>query len=213
MLRGRTRSPVDFSAAAAAIFWSAGLKFKMAEKSLFAVLLRKPWWVSLCVAGVMGAVAAALMPADFKVAGALSATPFAIISLMAAKRQWRAPSQGQIEQTMARIAGMNWATFAPLVQQALERDGYRVTRAHNDAFDFEIERGGRHALLAARRWKTARMGMQVLQSLHEARQARNVPDAVLICPGELTDNARPFAVQHRIAVWQGAALTRLLGKF
>ena len=184
----------------------------MAEKSLFAILLRKPWWVSLSVAGILGAVAAALMPADFKIAGALSATPFAIISLLAARRQWHAPSSGLVESTLQRIAAMNWASFSALLEQALVRDGYTVKRINHDAFDFEIERGGRTALLAARRWKTAKLGVQVLQGLQTAREAREAVDAVLVCPGDLTDNARPFATLHRIAVWQGAELAQLIRK-
>jgi len=51
----------------------------MAKNSLFAVLLRSPWWISLLVALLVGLVGFALLPQQFKVVGALSGLPFAII--------------------------------------------------------------------------------------------------------------------------------------
>ena len=68
------------------------MKFKMAPNSLFAVLLRKPWWVSLAVAAAFALVALALLPVDLKVVGALGALPFLGISVVALVRQWHAPS-------------------------------------------------------------------------------------------------------------------------
>ena len=40
------------------------MKFKMAEKSLFAILLRSPWWISFVVVGVIVLAAGALLPKD-----------------------------------------------------------------------------------------------------------------------------------------------------
>ena len=43
-----------------------------------------------------------------------------------------------------------------------------------------------------------------------ARDAGQVQDALYIGLGELTDNARPFASAHRIAIWQAAELAQAL---
>jgi restriction system protein len=40
------------------------VKFKMAEKSLFALLLRSPWWISFVVVGLIVLAAGALLPAE-----------------------------------------------------------------------------------------------------------------------------------------------------
>ena len=40
------------------------MKFRMAPNSVFAVLLRSPWWVSLAIAAALALAAAALLPAD-----------------------------------------------------------------------------------------------------------------------------------------------------
>jgi restriction system protein len=186
------------------------LKFKMAEKSLFAVLLRSPWWVSMLLAAVLALLAAALLPAEYRVVGALSGAPFVVIGTLAAWRQRHQPSAAQTTQTVAAVGALTWPQFAALLEQAFRRDGYTVQRGAGDAFDFELERKGRTMLVAARRWKSARTGLEVLRALQAARDDREAPDALLISLGELTDSARPFAAEHRIAVWQAAELAQAL---
>ena len=110
----------------------------MAEKSLFATLLRSPWWVSMAVAAVLALVAAALLPAEFRVVGALSATPFVVIGAIAAWRQRSRPSAAQVTQTVAAVSALSWPQFAALLEQAFRRDGYTVQRGATDAFDFEL---------------------------------------------------------------------------
>ena len=52
------------------------MKFKMAPNSVFAILLRKPWWISFVLASVFVLVAFALLPDDLQVVGSLGAIPF-----------------------------------------------------------------------------------------------------------------------------------------
>jgi restriction system protein len=188
--------------------------FKMAENSLFAVLLRSPWWVSIAIGVVLGALGVALLPEDWRVAAALSGFPFLVIGAMAAWRQSKLPSAARIDTTRQAVAAMAWPAFAALLEQAFARDGYTVQRgAGNDGVDFVLERRGRRMLVSARRWKSARTGLEPLRALQAAREAAgdDVPnDALLVCLGELTDNARPFAAEHRIAVWQAAELAQAL---
>ena len=55
------------------------MKFKMAEKSLFAILLRSPWWISFGIALGFGLAAKALLPAEYVVFGALGGFPFVVV--------------------------------------------------------------------------------------------------------------------------------------
>jgi restriction system protein len=186
------------------------LKFQMAENSLFAILLRSPWWISLALAVVLGGLFAALLPADYRVIGALSGFPFAVIGVIAFVKQWRQPSAARIEQTRQALASMAWPAFAALLEQAFKRDGYTVQRRNEDAWDFLLERQGRTMLVSARRWKSARTGLEGLRALQAAREAAEAADALAIGLGELTENAVPFAAQQRIAVWQAAELAQAL---
>ena len=187
------------------------MNFRMSEKSLFAVLLRSPWWVSLAIGALIALLALALMPKDYRVVGALSAAPFVVIGVMAAWRQRKVPSSAQVQRTTEAVGTMAWPQFAQLLEQAFQRDGWAVKRNAAGAFDFELQRKGRTMLVAARRWKSARTGLEVLRALQQARERQEAPDALLICLGGLTDTARPFAAEHRIAVWQSAELTQALG--
>ena len=59
----------------------------MAENSLFAILLRSPWWVSLGVALALALLMRLLLPKDYAVAGMLGALPFVVIAAIAAWKQ------------------------------------------------------------------------------------------------------------------------------
>ena len=182
----------------------------MAKNSLFAVLLRSPWWISAVLALVLGLLGAALLPDRFRVAGALSGLPFAVIAVIAARRQWHLPSTTRVAETQQALAAMPWPAFAALLEQAFRRDGYTVQRCKTDAFDFELERQGRRMLVSARRWKSARTGLDALRALQAAREASDAPDALFVGLGEISANAQPFAAEHRIAIWQAAELAQAL---
>jgi restriction system protein len=173
-------------------------------------LLRSRWWISLLIAVVLGLVGVALLPEQFRVVGALSGLPFAVISVMAARRQWHLPSPERVAQTQQALAAMPWPAFAALLEQSFQRSGYTVQRGKTAAFDFELERQGRRTLVSARRWKSARTGLEALRPLQEARDAADASEALYIGLGPLSDNARPFAAEHRIRVWQAAELAHEL---
>ena len=186
------------------------MKFQMAKNSMFAVLLRSPWWISIGLALAIGLVAAALLPDQFKAVGALSGLPFAVVGLLAARRQWHLPSAARIAQTQQALSSMAWPAFALLLEQAFRRDGYTVLRGKAAGADFELERQGRRTMVAARRGKSARTGLEALRPLQAARDASEAQDALYIGLGPLSDNASPFATEHRIAVWQAAELAHAL---
>lgn len=186
------------------------MKFQMAPNSLFAILLRSPWWISVLLAVVLGAVVAALLPDRWRVVGALSGFPFLVVGVVAFVRQWRLPSAAAVERTQSAVAAMGWPEFSALLEQAFARDGYAVQRRNHAAYDFELERQGRKMLVSARRWKSARTGLEALRALQAAREGAGAPDALYIGLGELTENAVPYAAEQRIAVWQAAELAQAL---
>jgi restriction system protein len=189
---------------------------KMAKNSLFAVLLRSPWWASAGIAAAIGLVAFALLPEAWRVPGALSGFPFLILAGVAAWRQRHRPSAARIEQTTQAVTAMAWPAFAQLLEQAFARDGYAVRRSDgkNAAADFILERGQRRMLVSARRWKAARTGVEPLRALQAEREQSTgddrPTDALTISLGELTDSARTFAAERRIAVWQATELAQAL---
>jgi restriction system protein len=187
------------------------LKLQMAKNSLFAVLLRSPWWISAVMALAVGLASVALLPEQFRVVGALSGLPFIVISAVAARRQWRQPSAARVAETHKAVATMAWPAFAALLEQSFRRDGHAVQPGGSAAVDFALERKGRRVLVCARRWKSAQTGLAALQALQAAREAAtDGPAGLYIGLGALTDPARAFASRHRIDVWQSAELAQAL---
>lgn len=186
------------------------MAIELPRNSLFAVLLRARWWVSGALGAGIGVVATALLPDSLRSVGPLMGAPFLVIAAIAAWRGRHAPSAAEVARVQEALARAAWPAFADALQAAFERDGWRVERGTREPVDFVLERGGRRMVVAARRWKSARIGLEGLRALQAAREAAQAPDALLVATGELTDTARPFAAQHRIAVWQVAEIAQAL---
>lgn len=186
------------------------MKFKMAEKSLFAILLRSPWWISLVIALGLGLAAAALLPPKYFFFGAMGGLPFLVITVIAGYRQFKAPSTAHVAGTLAQLATMSWRDFSSAMEQAYVRQGYEVARLDGAAADFVLSKSGGTTLLCCKRWKAARLGVEVLESLEAARAARKADGCLFVTLGEVSDKAREFAVDHRIGVMQGTDLAQFL---
>ena len=185
------------------------MKFKMAPNSLFAVLLRSPWWISMFVALLVAAVAFALLPEQYRVLGAMGGFPFVVIGLIALWQQMRLPSAKRSEEILQAVRAMSWPEFSALLEEGFARQGYRVERLQGVA-DFALSREGATTLVAARRWKAARQGEEALQALRDAAQARGASNCLYVALGDLSAQAQGFAKRHQIQLMQGPALAFLL---
>lgn len=183
---------------------------RMHERSLFAQLLRKPWWMSAAIGIAIGLGAAALLPADWRVPALLTGTPFLVIAGIAGVRGYGEPGAAEIERCAQEARALAWPAFADQLEQAFVRDGWAVQRVDATSHDFVLERSGRRMLVAARRWKSAQLGLEPLRALQTARARADDADALCIGLGELGDAARRFAAQQRVAVWQAAELAQAL---
>lgn len=186
------------------------MKLKMAENSLFAILLRKPWWISIGIAIVVSLAASTLFPRAIAAYGISAGVPFLIIGVMAFYRQMRVPSQAQVVRTLETVGAMSWRDFSAAVEAGYRRDGYEVKRLEAGAADFEITRAGRTSLVSCKRWKAAGTGVEPLRELHEQADARDARECIYIGTGQLTDTARRFAAEKKIRVVQGTGLAELL---
>jgi restriction system protein len=191
------------------------VKLKMAEKSLFAILLRSPWWVSLCIVFVFVVASKMLLPEAWAPFGALGSFPFVVIALMAGWRQFKAPNAQHVEQTLQQAAQMSWKEFSAAVEQALVAQGYAVTRLPQTqgqgAADFKLEKSGRIELLAAKRWKAANQGIEPLRDLVKLRDAMRADLCRFVSLGALTDQAQRFATAHQVELMTSGSLFQMLG--
>jgi len=184
------------------------------KNSLFAVLLRSPWWISFAVAGVVFALAriamAKLDVPDNQAAYAIfAALPFLVIGAYAGWQQLRAPSATKIAATLESLRAKSWDEFSPVLGAAFRRDGYTVSRLDIPGADLELSKSGRVSLVSCKRWKVARTGIGPLRELEAAREARNAHECVYVAAGEITDNAIAFAATNNIRLLHGTELAKL----
>ena len=186
------------------------MKLKMAKNSLFAVLLRSPWWYSLLVVVGFAFAARALLPEPYVVVGMMGAFPFLVISAMSAWRQWKLPNPQKVAATLARAGNMPWADFASTLEKVFTAQGYAVTRLHNPAADLQLTKNGAVTLVSCKRWKAANHGVEALRALHQAQQALGAQHARYISLASVTDNARRFAQENGIVLMAANELGPLL---
>jgi len=187
------------------------MKWQMNDNSLFAILLRSPWWISFAVAAALTAAGLALMPEEYRLFALVTGAPFVVIGCIAAWKQFQAPSEARIDRTLAAVRAMSWPDFARALEAAYRADGYEVAAVSGGgAADFTIRKEWRTALVSCKRWKVARTGVEPLRDLQAAKEAHAAHDCIYVAIGEVSDNARAFAARHAIKLVGGAELARLM---
>lgn len=186
------------------------MKFKMSERSLFATLLRAPWWVSFVVMAVVALLAGALLPEAYKIPGMLGAFPFLVIGLIAAWRQRHALSPQQIDTFTELARRMAWADFSGVIAQALRRQGFEVRALAHGPADWEIEKQGRCVLVSARRWKAATIGAEHLRALLDAREPAQAAACSCMTLGQYSPAALALAQAHDIQLLGPTDIAQLM---
>ena len=181
----------------------------MNKNSLFAVLLRSPWWISIAVAAALFGVARMLLPEAYALYGIFAALPFIVIGCVALWQQLRAPSAERIAATLESLRALSWDEFSAALEAAFRRDGYAVSRLNAGGADLELTKSGRVSLVGCKRWKVARTGIEPLRELDAARQGRDAHECIYVAAGEITDTARAFAAKINIRLLEGAELAKL----
>ena len=185
------------------------MQYKLAKNSLFALLLRSPWWVSICIALMLALLARFFLPVTYARYAFPAAIPFTLIGIFVAWKQWKAPSSAQIAATLEALALMPWREFSSLVEDAYQRDGYVLSRS-NGAADFTVSKAGRTSLISCRRWKAASHSLELLRELKAMRQTQGANEAIYVTLGAIQANAQAFADDHGIVLLQGPKFARFL---
>lgn len=178
----------------------------MHENSLFAVLMRKPWWLSALIALGLFMVARIWIPVMY---AAAVPVPFLLIAAVRGWRQLNTPGEARVAASIEAVQAMPWDQFAAALEAGWRREGFEVVRGAGDV-DFELSKAGRLSLVVARRWKAARAGVEPLKDLHAAMAAREAGEGLYVAAGAVTETAREFAASHAIRVIEGLELARLV---
>jgi restriction system protein len=183
---------------------------KMNPNSLFAILLRSPWWISIAVGAALVAFARAVLPEAYAPYGMFAALPFFGIGGYAGWKQLRTPSAARVAATLEALRALPWDEFSAALADAFVREGYGVKSVNLAGAEFEITRLRRVTLVGCKRWKVARTGIEPLRELAAARKAHDAHECAYVAAGEVTDNARAYAAENGIRLIEGIELAKLL---
>lgn len=186
------------------------MKLKMSENSLFAILLRSPWWISLLIVAGFTLLSFALLPEEYVGFGVMGGFPFLVIAVLAARKQWRAPSAARVADMLTRIGAMSWRDFSALVGQTYVEQGFTVTRLNSTAADFSVAKGAQRTLVSCKRWKAANHGVEVLRELVAAKEAAEAQQCAYLSLAPVSDTAQRFAKAQGVTLLSGKNLAHLL---
>jgi restriction system protein len=176
------------------------MKFKMAENSIFAILLRNPWWISFLIAAAFCLLMFALLPKHLVIFGMMGAFPFVITGAVALKRQWGKPSPAKLQAELDRLAALSWRDFSAELEAKFVKQGFEVTRLNAGAADFKLEKGGHVTLVNAKRYKAATHGIEALQALVTQQEAQGADKAMYVCLSPVTAQAAKFAKEKGVVL-------------
>jgi hypothetical protein len=184
-----------------------------ANRSLFAILIDQPWWVSLLAAAVMyafGSMLASLLPGKVypQLIGTAAALPFLGIAAYAG---WLRIRSGPALNAPALLKALRSAApedMRAMLAEAYTRERYEV--ADGASGDLELKRNGYLTLVRFRRWRAQSTGPAAVDELRASMRARSADRGIYITAGAVTDSARKKAGDADIALLDGLALAELV---
>ena len=179
------------------------------KRSLFGVLSRSPWWLSVLIAAGVFMAVRQFMPDYAAVAATL---PFLGIAGYAGWLQSRMLSPEHAAAALAQLRAMSWQEFAAIMESAFRSDGYAVAVLTSGGADFDLRQGGRCALASCKRWKVAQTGIEPLRELLLAKETAGAQECIYVAAGGMTENARQYAAQKQIRLLCDAELVQLLAR-
>ena len=182
------------------------MKWQLPNNSLFAILARQPWWVSAMIAVGSFAGLRLLIPEGMAL---FAAMPFAGIAIYALVQQLRRPGAKRVAKTLERARGLSGEGFVSALETGFKREGYDVTRM-DGAAELVLRREGLVTLVACKRWKAMRAGIEPLREFDAATREHGPVGRIYIAAGEVTENALVFAKEKNIRLVQEEELARLL---
>jgi restriction system protein len=176
------------------------------QTTLFQVLARQPWWISVLVAFAMFWIAYAVYPP----VAPFFALPFVVLALYIGFRQWRSGMPSNPDEQLETLRNMSWESFSAAVCDAYRRQGYAVSASREQGFDFTLTQAGRVTLLQCRRWKVNQVGAEPVRELARAVDRKQAYRGICLATGEFSGPARKIAATEPVALVSGAELVMLV---
>lgn len=182
------------------------MAFKMAKNSLFAVLLRSPWWYSVLIGLVLIAISSVIAGGQYVALGVFSALPFFGIAGFNGYKQSQLPSQKRIQDVDQQARKMSSGQIAAKIAESYVEARYDSVVVKGHAADLELTRGNRTILLSSKRFKVANTGIEPLKQLVAAGENSEATGYLYVALGEISATARDYAKRNNIELIEADSL-------
>ncbi len=181
----------------------------MAQNSLFAILLRSSWWLSVIIGLLLIAASLLIAGGKYLIVGITAALPFLGIGAYSAYQQLQRPSSNRVIEVVEQARSMPAADVARRIATAYEAERYSTEVFKPDGADLVMTRGGRVIVLSTKRFKAANTGIEPLKKLITAGQKAEAGGHLYVTLGEVSDTARKYARDNYIDLIDAEALAAL----
>ena len=178
----------------------------MAKDTLFHILSRQPWWITLLVAFGLFWVTYSIFP---PVAPFIT-LPFLVLAGYIGFVQFRKGSPGNVGERLEALRAMTWEGFSAAVTEAYRKQGYTVLPPDGGGYDFKLVKDGRTTLLQCRRWKVNQVGEAPVRELAQAVERSDAARGICLAAGEFSAPARKLAAGEPLTLVSGSDLTDLV---
>ena len=182
------------------------MAFKMAESSLFAILLRSSWWYSVLIGLAFIALSSIVFGGQYLLLGVFGSLPFFGIAGYAGYKQSQQPSQKRVLEVAQLARKMPAAQIADKIATRYVEERYKSNAFKGNAADLELTRGNRKILLCSKRYKVANTGIDPLKQLVAAGETAEATGYLYVALGEISAAAHDYAKQNNIELIQATRL-------
>ena len=180
----------------------------MAQETLFQLLRRQPWWVSMLAAVVLFWIAHAFFPP----VAPFIAVPFVLLAAYIGILQLRSGAPVDVAARLSELRAMSWESFSAAITEAYRKRGYVVSPAEGQGYDFKLVKGGEVTLLQCRRWKVNQVGAGPVRELARAVDRQDARRGICVAAGEFSAPAREVTSREPVALLSGVELVQLIGR-
>ena len=183
------------------------MKFKMAQGSLFAVLMRSTWWYSVLIALFAIALGFAAFEGKYLIIGITASLPFFGIAAYSAFKQSQRPKLKRVLEVDQAARKMSVRELAKTIADHYENNNFKVVPFKGDAAEMELERGRHKYLLSCKRFKAANTGIEPLKKLIAAGEKHEANRYLYVALGEISESAMDYAQKNQIELIGAEVLT------
>ena len=183
------------------------MKFKMSEKSLFAILMRSTWWYSALIALFAIALGLAAFEGKYLILGIATSLPFLGIAAYSAYNQSKRPKLKRVLEVDQAARKMSVSELVKVIADHYETNNFNVVKFEGNEAELELERGRHKYLLSCKRFKAANTGIEPLKKLTVAGEKHEATGYLYVALGEISESAVDYAQKNKIELIQAEVLT------